>query len=120
MLAIDYPELSYYIEVHMPNYMSDLLITELGIKEPVNSSERSFERLGASAVYDREDTEIEEIREIPQINARRRIISRPKKELNGTQKYTSKTRKIRNPEDIYIVVFKYAVCKNSYIFNPSK
>ena len=103
MLAIDYPELSYYIELHMPNYMADLLITEFGVKEPVDSSERSFERLGASAVYDREDAEIEAIKEIPQTNARRRIISRPKKNLNAAQKYSSSTKKIRTPEDINIM-----------------
>lgn len=60
MLAIDYPELSYYIEVHMPDFIANELVRTYGFDAP--SSNRIFERLGASAVYERNEQEVEEIR----------------------------------------------------------
>lgn len=58
MLIIDDKSLSYYIEVHMPNFISTSLIREYGL---VESTERTTQRLGASAVYKRETSEIREI-----------------------------------------------------------
>lgn len=58
MLIIDDKELSYYIEVHMPNFIANKLIKKYGMKY---SEERSFEKLGASAVYLRDHEDIKKI-----------------------------------------------------------
>lgn len=60
MLIIDDKDLSYYIEVHMPNFIATSLIREYGL---VESTERTTKKLGASAVYKRETREIKEIYE---------------------------------------------------------
>ena len=58
MLIIDDKELTYYIEVHMPNVLALSLIREYGL---VESRARVTQRLGASAVYKRDKTEVENI-----------------------------------------------------------
>ena len=58
MLIIDDPELSYYIEVHMPNFMAFSLIHEYGLKY---SKKRLTENSGATAVYKRKRNEIDQI-----------------------------------------------------------
>ena len=78
MLIIDDKDLSYYIEVHMPNFIATKLIEKYGMKY---SEERSFEKLGASAIYYRDKKEIQEILKAIKNNdltenARARIISR--------------------------------------------
>jgi len=60
MLIIDDPELSYYIEVHMPDYLKEELTREYGF---VVSEERSTPSLGASAVYRRDKEEIKDIKD---------------------------------------------------------
>jgi hypothetical protein len=78
MLAIDDPDLSYYIEVHMPDYIANTLVKEYGISEPVENDKRKFEKLGASAIYRRDDKEIRNILLRSLDNIRARIISRNK------------------------------------------
>ena len=78
MLAIDDPDLSYYIEVHMPDYIADTLVKEYGMPEPVENNKRKFEKLGASAIYRRDDNEIRNILLRSLDNIRARIISRNK------------------------------------------
>lgn len=58
MLIIDDKDLSYYIEVHMPNFIAIELMNTYGMKF---TEERSFKRLGASAVYYRDKDEVKEI-----------------------------------------------------------
>lgn len=58
MLIIDDKDLSYYIEVHMPNFIATKLIKKYQMKY---SKERSFKKLGASAIYCREKDEIKNI-----------------------------------------------------------
>lgn len=77
MLAIDDIELSYYIEVHMPDYIVDTLIKDYGLKKPVSENDRLFESLGSSAVYVRNINEVTDIREFNLNNTRARIIARP-------------------------------------------
>lgn len=77
MLAIDDTELSYYIEVHMPDYIANALIKDYGLKEPVEEKDRKFESLGSSAVYARNEIEVKDIRKSDINNIRARIISRP-------------------------------------------
>ena len=81
MLIVDDRELSYYIEVHMPNFIAKSLIKEYGL---VESSARTTSVLGASAVYKRSKKEVREIKEALNNNTlgagkgriRGRIISR--------------------------------------------
>lgn len=58
MLIIDDKSLSYYIEVHMPDFIANKLMKMYGMKY---SEERQFQKLGASAVYCREKKEIKNI-----------------------------------------------------------
>jgi len=60
MLIIDDKELSYYIEVHMPNFIAHCLIKEYGL---VVSRTRKTINLGATAVYRRNPEEIEKMRQ---------------------------------------------------------
>lgn len=76
MLAVDYPELSYYIEVHMPNYVANTLTRDFGMGPRVASNHRMFEPLGASAIYKREQSEVNNIASNGMSNTRRRIIGR--------------------------------------------
>ena len=103
MLAIDYDVLSYYIEVHMPNFIAEELVEKHKLKEPVKSEERTFEALGATAVFDRDDAEIEEIRKGHLDNARKRILSRPKKDTSIAKTYKFITKKIQNKEDVGVL-----------------
>lgn len=115
MLAIDYTELSYYIEVHMPNFIAEELIEEYNVKASVKSDKRSFEELGASAVYDRDDVEIERIREKPLSNVRRRILARPKRNTNVSKTYKFITKKIQNKKNVGIFEKKLRTEKDSTI-----
>ena len=64
MLVIDDPELQYYIEVHMPNFIAFNLMHH-GLKF---SEERKTTKLGASAVYKRDPDEILNILMFQQTN----------------------------------------------------
>lgn len=61
MLVIDDKELSYYIEVHMPEYISRNLIKDYGFKL---LDKRTTPNLGASAVYKRDPKEIKKIKKL--------------------------------------------------------
>ena len=79
MLIIDDVELSYYIEVHMPNFIAEALIKQYGL---VESRTRTTQKLGASAVYKRDSDEVTKIRDALTANmisdglVRAKIISR--------------------------------------------
>lgn len=60
MLIINDKDLSYYIEVHMPNVIAHSLIKEYGL---VESTTRKTTKGGAPAVYERDPKEIARIRE---------------------------------------------------------
>lgn len=129
MLAIDYPELSYYIEVHMPNFISHELQETYGFETPKSNNNRKFEKLGASAIYDRDDKEVEEIRKHMYDNidpndpeyskkiTRRRIITRSSKPIiDGVKKdaqYTFKTARIIKNEEASLLE-KFLVSDNDY------
>lgn len=129
MLAIDYPELSYYIEVHMPNFISHELVKTYGFDEPKDNNNRKFDKLGASSVYDRDEHEIEEIRshiydnidpndpEYSKKITRRKIISRGSNPIiKGVKKDTQyafiTTRIINNKEASLLE--KYLISDNDY------
>lgn len=58
MLIIDDRDLQYYIEVHMPNFVATSLMKQYGLFE---SKERTTQKLGASAVYERSKDEIDKV-----------------------------------------------------------
>lgn len=78
MLIVDDVELSYYIEVHMPNYIAHSLMSEYGMKL---TPERTTTHASATAVYPRDRKEIHHILEamdtskIPS-GARAKVITR--------------------------------------------
>ena len=129
MLAIDYPKLSYYIEIHMPNFISNELIKTYGFDPPRDNNNRKFEKLGASAVYDRDEQEITEIRnhmydnidpndpEYSKKVARRKIITRGGETIvNGVKKdiqYSFRTNRIINNEEASLLE-KYLISDNDY------
>lgn len=102
MLVIDYDELSYYIEVHMPNYISEELIQEYKLKSPVESHNRTFEELGATAVYNRDDLEVQRIRQESLNNVRSKILARPKRKKSTSSNYEFKTKKVQQKKDVGI------------------
>ena len=58
MLIIDKPDLSYYVEVHMPDYLKHEFVKKYGFKVV----ERSMMPLGASAIYKRDKSEVKKIK----------------------------------------------------------
>ena len=58
MLIIDDKELSYYIEVHMHNFIATSLVKRYGLNI---KTERETQKLGSSAVYIRDEKEIQSL-----------------------------------------------------------
>lgn len=88
LLVIDDPELQYYVEVHIPTYISDTLVNRYGF---IKTSDRTKTlNLGAAAVYNRINEEMETIsRHQEQIEdetgkIRAKIITRKYGEDNAT------------------------------------
>ena len=118
LLVIDDPELQYYVEVHIPTYISDTLVNRYGFNK--TSDRTKTLNLGAAAVYKRINEEMETIsRYQEQIEdetgkIRAKIITRENDEiLSNEEKYVLMTDEIK--EETYDVEdLLLSVSNNAY------
>ena len=109
MLVIDDPSLSYYIEVHMPNFLATVLTKKYGFEV---TKERTTLPLGSSAVYERDMEEVNLLKAVlnkgfldeknNKAETRAKIITRNLNEeeaykFHEEDDYEFKTKKVKTP-----------------------